>query len=296
MRRSRGPFLGSVAVALLLASCTMQVNGTLTKLEEPLTAREALGDLNTVDYCSVLDEARIKKAGGILMPTPSTGFSYCTFEVSLPRGGHRLTVLVGNPSYESKSVLAATPDEVVPLRGGVRVQRYESFDPGACMHSPVFPDDITFEVKVYGDGVPQRMLCRFAGAVMDGLWQAVRAGRIGRLDFHAGSLAEVGACSLLSDQEVARAVGPGADRVPPPIGHFCGWGVGNVTDDPWVFVEYSSYGLSDEPQFPTTVGGRIASVEQADGHCVVRMPHVDWPNEDYAARELLIMRGALRQR
>src|SRR5215470_7843938 len=79
-----------VAAALMLTGCTTEIPGrviadpaAVQETHTPLTAQVALGDVTTIDYCSLLDVGSAQ-AAGVTNPAPVTSsFNYCYADAKL---------------------------------------------------------------------------------------------------------------------------------------------------------------------------------------------------------------------
>ncbi|SFO92528.1 Protein of unknown function [Amycolatopsis arida] len=271
--------------AVLLAGCAVVERGTavpdareMERLAEPLTARDVLGELATIDYCTTLDLAVMEATGGTVRWTQES-FGWCEFGVVAEEG--RVVLRVGDLAEVSTSVLGE-PDGTVAQPHGWRMERYADLDPEACYRFLVFPDGISLQVEVtrtdVDPDVPVAALCRVAEVAVG----AARAWLVEkpptRLPLREGSLGHLDACALVPQPEVEAAVGGPAPARPTPTGHSCLWGRWDLPG-PAALVAFTVRVVESEEredEFPETVAGRAAAVLPADDTCLVETPHIDF--------------------
>jgi hypothetical protein len=196
--------LGLTACGLLLAACTSTVGGT----PEParFTSTAALGDLRTVDYCTLLDPA-----GG----EPVSSFERCTAEVD------GLLRAVG-PLREAESAGTLPYDYPGDLPDGVRILVPEPENKYAtCTRLVAFTDAVWLTVAVSEDAYPAENTdeerCAAADDLLAAALAAIDGERVGHLSFGRDSFGRLDACELLT------GAGVGTDEEPWdwPAGHNC---------------------------------------------------------------------------
>jgi hypothetical protein len=262
-----------VAVAFLLTGCTSVVAGAASvdraELQQyqqdhgPLSAAGALGDLTTVDYCGLLDLARVGQAGAVDIGPATPSWNYCRAGAKI--GGRKVTILVG--FLVSVSGDARFPDPARKLdRGLVAEERFGSTE-GRCARYLTFADgasleaDVTDEAAETSDLSMDAPMCAVAGAVLDGMVADVLARTVRHFTFAPGSLGTVDACSLVSDAAVAAQLGGPVDREPIPTKHRCVWNAGAN----WADIEFE---VGAAPVTTTdTIGGHRSLVAAKTPGC-----------------------------
>jgi hypothetical protein len=216
---------------LLVAGCTpggAPPGQTVGQQADAGTARAVLGDLRTVDPCTLADPAAFQAFG----PTESAGtvsLDYCLLHVRL-NGGSLVQVAVGE-------LAAADPNrrsDPVVQRGPLRIVQNAPL-PGHCTRQVLFADDIAMQVSadlLVGD--PGAGLCAIAQSGADAAATALEQHRVGHRSFAANSLALVDPCTLLDFAAVRQVPGlEDAQPHPSPAGHQCAWGA-QAADSPRV--------------------------------------------------------------
>lgn len=269
-------------VALLLASCTVHVGGSPAKYEvEPLTAQKALGDLNTVDYCSLIEGWKPEPGADEARVATWSGFAGCHVQVRGVEGGSPFEMTIGYLTDASGG--SGDADEVVNLPGKLRVDKYESGTPGLCDHELVFADLVSLGVAASTadeSDLSQEALCGHVDSVMNHLVQRVRLGRVDRLEFADGSLAEISACDLVTEEEVVGVLGDDVNVEEPVTSHMCTFGTASGVDGPWVYVGFEAREGLSEADYTGAVAGRAAVVvpQEELSTCLVATPHAEWRN------------------
>lgn len=268
------------ALVGLLASCTPTVDGTADAVHvPPLTSEEALGELTTVDFCSLLDERKLREAD-VSVELATSGFLRCYAEVELGTVG--LSVTIGD-LYEATPLLQA--DESRELARSVHRRHFE--EDWACWRELVFADEVALDITVreaYGDieGRPgDAEMCIVADLVTDGVQQAAYFGTGETMTFAEGSLAELEPCSLLTIDEAADVLD--VESVLPEQalgGEGCSWwwyGEPYVGTD----VEFEVYDLGTDASdyFEEDIGGRPTTTYIGEADCALETPHMLVPAE-----------------
>ncbi|MFD2420484.1 hypothetical protein [Amycolatopsis pigmentata] len=255
-----------VGVVLVLAGCSSPVPGTAsvndTELKRyqaargPLNVRDALGDLTTVDYCSVLDLARAQQAGAAEVGPPKSMWNQCAAAAKV--GGRDAALIVGllvDGSEEPR-----VTDLSRKLDRGLMAQMPPGATPHRCVRYLGFPDGPSLEVDVFDpaadtyDLAVLTRMCAVTSALFDGLTADALAKKVAHFTFAPGSLGTTDACSVLSDAAVSAELGKPARRQPISTGHRCVWKSGAM----WVDLDFDVSG----PIPPATdiIGGRPSVV------------------------------------
>ncbi|MDA3643304.1 DUF3558 domain-containing protein [Saccharopolyspora indica] len=236
--RHRGMLL---LLVLLVAGCTPGGSPqapAAPQQDESGTARASLGDLRTVDPCTLTDPAALREFG----PAENAGtvsLDYCLLHVKLANGS-LVQLAVGE--------LGPAPDPrgnpVVP-RGSLRIVQDAPL-PGHCTRQILFTDGLALRVSadlLAGD--PASGLCGIAEAGAEAATAALGQRRVGHRDFPANSLALVDPCEVLDSAVVQQVPGlESAQGRPSPAGHQCAWGE-QVADSPRVQLTHTA---GDPPQ------------------------------------------------
>jgi hypothetical protein len=207
---------------LLVAGCTPGAappSQTVGQQVDAGTASAVLGDLRTVDPCTLTDPAAFRAFG----PTENAGtvsLDYCLLHVRL-NDGSLVQVRVGE-------LTAANPDwpgDPVIRRGPLRIVQNAPL-PGHCTRQVLFADDIAMQVSadlLAGD--PGAGLCAIAQSGADAAATTLEQHRVGHRLFAANSLALVDPCTLLDSATVRQVPGlEDAQPQPSPARHQCTWG------------------------------------------------------------------------
>jgi hypothetical protein len=199
--------LGLVLCGLLLAACTSVVSGTPAPIG--LTSAAALGDLRTIDYCTLLDTA-----GGEVL----SSFEQCTVTA-----GPRWVVgpLEGDDEYERIPY-----DYPGDLPDGVRIHQQEPENEYAtCTRWVGFVDAVWLMVAVTDDRYPapstEEDRCTAADELVAGVLTAIGDKRVGHLSYGPASFGGLDACTFLTGPDVELVVEPGDDLTSWPAGHRC---------------------------------------------------------------------------
>lgn len=251
--------LGLMACGLLLAACTSTVGGT----PEPggLASTEVLGDLRTVDYCTMLDWDGPGE--------PVSSFERCTAEAD----GLRRAV---GPLREAESFGTVAYDYPGELPDGVRILVPEPENEYAtCTRVVAFTDAVWLVVAVSEDAYPpeytEEERCAAADDLLTAALAVIDGERVGHLSYGRDSFGGLDACAVLT------RVGVGAGEKPWdwPAGHNC------YFSEAWLEIRV------DEPSTGQRelVGDRPVLLEIDGGFCdlVVERPS-DRPGLVEAAR------------
>jgi hypothetical protein len=121
------------------------------------------------------------------------------------------------------------------------------------------------------------MACQFAEVIMEGVRSVIANGDVGRRTFPDGSLAEVDACMLLTDDEVSSVLGAPAQPWGPLNRNACRWETGRIGVPPRAAVAFSLLPMGKDglSEFSERVGGRrTRTIDRASGACAVQTPHI----------------------
>ncbi len=189
--------------------------------ERPPAASSALGDLRTIDPCTLISPddlagvGRARNAGTVSL-------DYCLLHVR-PADDTLVQLAVGELHRVDAAKL--TRGRPVERRGPVRVVG-EPPVPGHCSRRILFSDGVAMSVSVdLLTGDPAAGLCAVAEAGVRGAVRVIARGAVGHRTFPADSLALIDPCTVL-DTGVVRRV-PGLAEASPqrsPARHQCRWG------------------------------------------------------------------------
>ncbi|PKW19749.1 hypothetical protein [Saccharopolyspora spinosa] len=219
--RHRGmPLL--LLLVLLVAGCTPETpppSQSGSQRSDAGTARAELGDLRTVDPCTLADPVALQGLG----QTENAGtvsLDYCLLHVK-PNDGSLIQLATG----ELADTVPNQQGSPVVQRGPLRIVQDAPL-PGHCTRQVLFADNIAIQVSadlLVGD--PASGLCAIAQAGADAAVDALEQHRVGHRAFAANSLALVDPCMLLDSAVVQQIPGLGeAQPQPSPAGHQCRWG------------------------------------------------------------------------
>jgi hypothetical protein len=242
--------LGLVACGLLLVGCVNRTGPTArqsTTSAEPLTAAAALGDLRTVDYCSMFDG------------TPEialSSFELCRTEVDfveLTIGPLTTDTHAGSEPYDY-------PDDLPP---GVRISSFAPTpDVYGCVLWVGFADGVWLTVKAVDAAEPPwstvDTYCAKAAGVVAGALTTIAHGRVGHVSWGPGSFSAIEPCPLITGPEFTAFGGSGSPKAA-PSGHSCVNGRVTLSFD----VDSPTSGT------PATLGGREATVRRDRDACHV---------------------------
>ena len=269
-----------VVAAALSASCTQVVTGTpsgdpevlagIAERAEPLTARAALGDFRTIDYCSLLDGVRTSVRGE-LSPPPDASFEYCGYYFET--GDSPLYVLVGY--LDNRRTARSEPGEPVTdyrqLPHDLGVSRL-TLDGELCGYTLNFPGGQRLRVLGNSRDGSQARNCELARNALDKMIAVVTSGAVRHYTFPRNSFGTRNACgkkaALLNTAQVTDVLGEGVRRIRWPSGHACNWNSPSraATD---VFAAMYFYtakpGKVAAAGERTNVSGRASIVDTIDG-------------------------------
>jgi hypothetical protein len=184
------------------------------------TANDLLGDLATLDPCSLTDPREFAGFGTAKLGVLDS-LDDCLVEIK-NADSEGITLSVGGLDR-----VEALPDlggkKSTELGGGLKVVEYDA-DSGYCNNLLVFPDGITLSVNASLFEGTEPRLCELVKAGVDKAVAVLRAGAVKHREFARNSLGAMDPCSLVSDE--ARAAVPGLTGARPrtyPARHDCAW-------------------------------------------------------------------------
>ncbi|MFL6142240.1 MAG: hypothetical protein ACJ72N_10305 [Labedaea sp.] len=241
-RRAAGPLAALLAVAAV-AGCTSLITGrpvarldggsgtsggtsssgrpgTSSPPPEQAGANDLLGDLTTLDPCSLTDPHEFARFGTAKLGVPDS-LDDCLVEIK-NADSEGITLYVGSlDRTDALPDLAAK--RITELGGGLKAVEYDA-DSGYCNNLLVFPDGITLSVNASLFEGTEPMLCDMVKAGMDKAVAVLRAGSVKHREFAGNSLGAMDPCSVVPDE--ARAAVPGLAQARPrtyPARHDCAW-------------------------------------------------------------------------
>ncbi|RCW45210.1 hypothetical protein DFQ14_103176 [Halopolyspora algeriensis] len=188
---------------------------------EPHLSSAVLGDVRTVDPCTLTDPATLQRFGQV-RNAGTVSLDYCLLHVRMS-GRTLLQLAVG----ELRKVDPAEVTRGVPVtrRGALRIVHSAPL-PGHCTRQILFSDGIAMQVSadlLAGD--PTSGLCRVAEAGARTAVDTIAAERVGHRWFPPDSLALIDPCTVVDTAVVQRVPGlKGARPRSSPGRHQCQWG------------------------------------------------------------------------
>lgn len=214
-----------LALLLLVAGCTGGSGAApapeRSSAPPPRTSSALLGDLRTVDPCTLIDPAALRSFGRV-SNAGTVSLDYCLLHVETP-GGALLQLAVG----ELHAVDPAEATKGVPVirRAALPIVRNAPL-PGHCTRRILFSDGVAMQVSAdLLTGGPGPGLCRVAAVGAQEAVDAMAGHRVGHRRFPPNSLARIDPCTML-DSAVVHKV-PGLEEARPhpgPARHRCRWG------------------------------------------------------------------------
>lgn len=252
--RRAGYWVLVLALVVVLAGCRVGRPHDAARVQRPAsTASSVLGDLRTVDPCTLISPDDLTSIGRA-RNAGTVSLDYCLLHVR-PAPGALVQLAVG----ELRSVDPAelTQGRPVVRRAGLRVVSDPPV-PGHCSRQILFSDGVAMRVSVdslVGDGSAR--LCSVAEAGTRAAVRTIRSGEVGHRDFPANSLALIDPCTLLKTEIVRRVPGLGQARPRSSPGrHQCQWGRSSP-DAASVRLVHTA-GRPPTPLYGTSVTERIA--------------------------------------
>ncbi|MEV0675566.1 hypothetical protein AB0I60_03490 [Actinosynnema sp. NPDC050436] len=237
-----------VGLAVVSSGCSVQLVGTpvaapvtvtTTKDKKAeATAVGLLGDLPTLDPCSLLGVADLKNFGKV-EPGTVESLDYCLYHVTTPAGA-KLDVMVG--SLDQLASEGEARGDVRNHKGGLRIA-YEDGDATQCGRRLVFSDLVTLSITVgnYGEAkTTTSELCNPADAAATATADRVLDKDVEHRTFRARSIGKLDPCTVVGKQVLAGVPGIGQAKVHPyPAGHQCRWSPDGTITAPRVRVAFS---------------------------------------------------------
>lgn len=223
-----------LCAALALTACTSSTR------EGPLTATDALGDLKTIDYCSI-----VGKAG-------DSAFQRCRYV-----DGVKIMAVGPVESGENKD-LYPVEYHGSALPEGMRVQGSTFNAKQSCTRLLTFSDDVRLSFLVTGESDADANCAKAMEAVESALG-VINENKVGRREFAANSFGRLDPCALLSTPEVEAVIGAGRQKKAGATGHDCLHGDVALTFDLKQAV------VGDEE----TIAGHQATVSKISLFCAV---------------------------
>jgi hypothetical protein len=227
-------WLSGALVVLALTGCASTVSGTARpdpNFEPPPEAKsgaasDVLGDVSTVDPCSLLDDSELAKHGEVERPQPES-FDYCRLDVALSAGGN-VVIRFGELWTVDASGLVDAKEVESP--GEVLRVFEEELGTDACNHTVVFTDDVGLLVS--GDtfdssGPKVADLCAVVADVSGAIVTRLETedDPVEHVTYGSDSIGGLDACDGVDDATVTAVVGPAAeDKITYPAAHQCRWG------------------------------------------------------------------------
>ncbi|GAB3487419.1 DUF3558 domain-containing protein [Amycolatopsis cihanbeyliensis] len=205
---------GAVGAIALLAGCSGAGE------DEP-TSRNVLGDLTTLDPCSLAEPDELAEFGhaSIDAERDFTQFDMCLVDIDIADDDIGVTVGL---LTELDNYPELADNRVREFDDGMWVGQDQG--EGWCSQALVFADDVTLDVSASGGDDQQQELCTVAGTAMDTVVRKVRDDAVEQRDPATNSLQSIDACDLLPggaaglSPELAQA-----EQVASPSGQRCRW-------------------------------------------------------------------------
>ena len=185
-----------LCAALALTACTSSTR------EGPLTATDALGDLKTIDYCSVLG-----KAG-------DPAFERCRYSEGVK------FVSVGPVDSGENKDLYPVEYHGSAMPEGMRVQGSTFNAEQSCTRLLTFSDDVRLNFMVTGEENADAN-CAKAMETIETALGVINENKVGRREFPENSFGRLDPCALLSTPEIEAVLGAGRNKRPSATGHNC---------------------------------------------------------------------------
>lgn len=268
-----------VLAGLLLAGCASGVTGNAASDEGqrgPLTARAALGDLSTLDPCGYLGGDAFAKHGEVTSRVAD--LDECTYLVAVETGD--VTVRVGLLDVFTQLPQGTRENRTLPRDAAVYALPHNE---NGCNRALRLADDVAISVLASAsnaEDAAQPWMCDLADDGVNGVFGAVRDGKVEHWEPSSDSFAEIPACEVLPDEEVAALPGVGPGRVTPsPSGHQCRWGH-EGGDTPTAVLRFTAGERADKVAASAQaepISDRMTWIEPITGAgvCFATIEHVD---------------------
>lgn len=271
-------WFAALAAVVVLAGCSSTATQTAAPPSQPagpkpppaLTAQQALGDLTTIDYCSLLDTATATASAKLTLGTPVSAPDECYLGGKLD--GQTVDIEIGHLDSRDADPDRENDPLARDLDRGLKIQTNNA-GTTECEHYLTFADgthlsaDVRYDGKAPGDATEDQhtTLCTVDNALLDTLINRVTTGQVAHLTYPAGSVGAADACQILGDVRAA-AANPFADKlklVPAPTGHHCSWY--NGVDDSRIDLLFGYGVFKDKPN--TTIASRATISYPDDLSC-----------------------------
>lgn len=236
--RFAGFVLFTLTAGLVLTGCSTRVAGAPADDGRPtgrLTA-DALGDLRTINPCSLTGPFAFDEYGKAKMPADPT-MDECRITVTID--DENAVIELG--LLQHVDALPSGRRDVRQLTRGATIVEVPTQVSGACSMALLLADDTAMSAIATAelvDTVAQETLCTLAQAGAEGIFHAVGNNLVRHWEPANNSLARVSACGLLPADKVATLLGITGDRVSLyPAEHQCRWGR-TGGDTPTVKVDF----------------------------------------------------------
>lgn len=265
-----------------------------------LTAKAALGDLTTVDACSLIEPDVFAAFGTTTFVAPES-MDYCHLQIAVA-GGVKLDLTIGDLDTGENATATTKPLET--LDRGLTLQQ----DDGAefsCTQYLIFADGIRLRVDVYVyEGNNTTSLCPVVRAGSDKVVDVVTGGKVKHHDYPSRSLSALTSCDLVADSVVEALPGLSmAKKTEYPGKHMCSWASpsGGVGSARVRLLMTLGVPVSTPPSGSTTetIGGRQTLVEPTPeagdlSFCLLSTDHVPYETSiqsDVIEQALVTVRG-----
>jgi hypothetical protein len=189
----------------------------------PAQARTALGDLTTLDPCSLVSPADFAASGTATFGDPQS-LDYCVVEMQSP--GAQTEIHVGEIVDASYNFNGASAASGSPLPGGQQLQS-TGIGGDTCQSELLFTDHLgLLTTATPSDGPATLSTCKLSTAAMSGAMSAIAAHRVAHRTYPAHSFGPVDACTVLTRAVVSAALTPltGVKPHAHPAKHQCEYG------------------------------------------------------------------------
>jgi hypothetical protein len=255
----------------------------------PAQARTALGDLTTLDPCSLVRPADFAAFGTATFGDPQS-LDYCVVEVQ--ESGAQTEIHVGeivDASYRlNRAATGASAIGGAPLPSGQQLQS-TGIGGDTCQSELLFTDHLGLLVTATpSDGPATLSTCKLSTAAMSGAMSAIAAHQVAHRTYPAHSFGPVDACTVLTRAVVSAALTSLAGVKPHahPARHQCEYGASGDGTTYAALVLGAAYARFDGGPGSTTLtvaGHQVVLVpEQPDGRggeCVGYGPHIAFPSK-----------------
>jgi hypothetical protein len=252
----------------------------------PATSRAALGDLRTLDPCSLVTLAALRSLGQARLGDPQS-LDYCVVDLRTSAAELELHVgeVVDPATVPETSVDTPAPRQTEQLAGG---QKIVEGSPGlaGCEDRVLFTDQLALiATAAPTSGAATTATCLAADAALRAALAVVAAQKVAHRIYPAHSFGPVNACSALTHDAVTSALAllQLAVQVGHPAGHQCEYGDQSQTYAALVLgAAYARFDGGPRSTTMTAAGHQVILVpEQPDGRvgeCVGYSPHIAFPS------------------